>query len=143
MADHDHASSKLTRNQSLVLNALNFSHTPLSAYSILDQVRRDGMRAPLQVYRALEKLVELGMVHKLESLNAFVACSHPKCASHVVAAFEICDGCENVLEIADDKLNSILQDLAGQHAFRSRKTVVEMRGICDECNRASKTNIAN
>ncbi len=134
MADHVHKSDTLTRNQDLVYKALGFANTPMSAYAILDQVREDGMRAPLQVYRALEKLVELGMVHKLESLNAFIACSHPKCSSREVAAFEICDDCENVLEIADDRLNTVLHELADCHSFSPRKTVVEMRGICKACS---------
>ncbi|MCB1460156.1 MAG: transcriptional repressor, partial [Nitratireductor sp.] len=77
---HDHGDSGsdgLTRNQLLVLNALVAAGGPLSAYGILDQLREEGFRAPLQVYRALEKLVDQGKVHRLESLNAFVACSHP------------------------------------------------------------------
>jgi len=74
--DHGRAPSDLTRNQSLVFGALSRAEGPLSAYTILDQLRDDGFRAPLQVYRALDKLVETGMVHRLESLNAFVACSH-------------------------------------------------------------------
>ncbi len=76
--------SDLTRNQSLVFNALDGASGPLSAYDILDKLRADGFRAPLQVYRALDKLVEYGMVHRLESLNAFVAC-----ATAVSTAFSV------------------------------------------------------
>src|SRR5690606_5865135 len=61
----------LTRNQELVLGALNGSGGRLSAYDILDRVRGKGIRAPLQVYRALDKLVERGLAHRLESLSAF------------------------------------------------------------------------
>ena len=68
------ADLKLTRNQQLVYDALTGAKTPLSAYTLLDQLRDAGFRAPLQVYRALEKLIEIGQVHRLESINSFVAC---------------------------------------------------------------------
>ncbi len=88
----------LTRNQSLVFNALVESDGPLSAYTLLDRLREHGFRAPLQVYRALDKLVEFGMVHRLESLNAFVACAHPHdgCSGHGTVAFMICNTCGHV-----------------------------------------------
>ena len=66
----------LTKNQSLVFETLQRADQPISAYTILDRLRDHGFRAPLQVYRALDKLVEAGLVHRLESLNAFVACAH-------------------------------------------------------------------
>src|SRR5690606_9624291 len=77
----------LTRNQTLVLDALEKADAPLSAYTILDRLRGDGLRAPLQVYRALEKLLSAGLVHRLESLNAFVACARPHCHAHGMIAF--------------------------------------------------------
>ena len=86
----------LTRNQSLVFDALVGSDGPLSAYTLLDRLREHGFRAPLQVYRALDKLVEFGMVHRLESLNAFVACAHASescCHDHGTVAFAICNSC--------------------------------------------------
>ncbi|MCC2690339.1 MAG: zur, partial [Rhizobiaceae bacterium] len=64
--------TKLTRNQQLVLARLEAASGPVSAYGLLDQLRDDGFRAPLQVYRALEGLIKGGLVHRLESLNAFV-----------------------------------------------------------------------
>ena len=66
----------LTKNQSLVFDVLTRAEQPISAYTILDRLREHGFRAPLQVYRALDKLLEAGLVHRLESLNAFVACAH-------------------------------------------------------------------
>ena len=89
------AKQDLTKNQSLVLDALSGAHGPLSAYTILDQLRDHGLRAPLQVYRALEKLLEYGLVHRLESLNAFVACRHPHCGDDSTMAFAICETLRN------------------------------------------------
>lgn len=133
MNDHHHDATNLTRNQSLVMGALETADGPLSAYSILDRLREHGFRAPLQVYRALDKLVEAGMVHRLESLNAFVACSHPGCETHETTAFMICDTCGGVGEITDTALAERLKTLALAAEFVLRKSTIELRGICRQC----------
>lgn len=133
MSEHVHATSDLTKNQSLVMGALSRAEGPLSAYTILDHLRDHGFRAPLQVYRALDKLVEFGMVHRLESLNAFVACSHPGCDSHETMAFMICENCGQVAEITDDQLTTRLKKLAQDVKFALKKTTIELRGICSTC----------
>lgn len=134
---HSHgAVGELTRNQSLVLDALSQADGPLSAYSILDQLRDDGFRAPLQVYRALEKLVSLGFVHRLESLNAFVACSHEACTSHSHAGqtvFMICNDCGGVREAADADLAAMIAVLAARTGFGLTGATVELRGQCEKC----------
>lgn len=137
MQRHEHGTKDLTRNQSLVHNALKTSKGPLSAYEILDQLRDEGIRAPLQVYRALDVLVKYGMVHRLESLNAFIACSHPKCEAHDVSVFGICDDCSTVFEIADTGLEVALKHLAQVHSFNANKAMVELRGQCQACQQAS------
>ncbi|MCB1470463.1 MAG: transcriptional repressor, partial [Rhizobiaceae bacterium] len=91
---------ELTKNQALVFGVLSKAEGPLSAYSMLDQLREHGFRAPLQVYRALEKLVEFGLVHRLESINSFVACTHPHDHSHGLIAFAICEACGAVDEFS-------------------------------------------
>lgn len=123
----------LTKNQSLVMGTLTRTDGPLSAYSILNQLRDQGLRAPLQVYRALDKLVELGLVHRLESLNAFVACRHPGCDGHETIAFMICERCGQVAEIGDDSLTRQLDGLSKDVKFLLRKTTIELRGVCIEC----------
>jgi Fur family zinc uptake transcriptional regulator len=130
----DHASrAELTRNQALVFDALSRAHAPLTAYTILDQLRAEGFRAPPQVYRALEKLVEIGMVHRLESINAFVACSHPGCGEHATVAFTICDLCGQVSELNDHALSHALKGIALEADFALRKSTVELRGRCGKC----------
>ena len=69
-------SSKLTNNQQTVLNLLEKSKEPLKAYAILYDTQKKGIKAPLQVYRALDKLIEIGKVHKIESKNSYMACEH-------------------------------------------------------------------
>jgi Fur family transcriptional regulator, zinc uptake regulator len=128
-----HAKDDLTRNQTLVLGALNTSKAPLSAYAILDALRGEGLRAPLQVYRALEKLVELGFVHRLESLNAFVACQHVGCGGVDSVAFAICGTCGKVDEVQDANLSQELKLVSVKTGFALAHSVVELRGTCARC----------
>ncbi|MCA1300132.1 Fur family transcriptional regulator [Stappia indica] len=123
----------LTRNQSLVYDVLNGSDAPLSAYSILDALRGEGFRAPLQVYRALEKLRAYGLVHRLESLNAFVACSHPDCAGHETAGFAICEKCGKVSEFAEERIAAPIRDWAKAEGFVLAGSTIELRGLCRDC----------
>ena len=135
-AEHVH-DLKLTRNQSLVLSVLEQSHQPLSAYGILDRLRAQGLKAPLQVYRALDKLMEIGLVHRLESLNAFVACSDPHDhAAHVggVTAFAICEDCGSVTEFHDAGIEGRLSTWQKSERFRPEKTTIEIRGHCRACS---------
>ncbi|MDC3123083.1 transcriptional repressor, partial [Alphaproteobacteria bacterium] len=66
---HSKKSQSLTKNQKIVLNLLQNSGEALKAYSILDSLKKEGLKSPLQIYRALDKLVELGKIHKIESRN--------------------------------------------------------------------------
>ena len=133
MSAHPQDISDLTKNQSLVYGALSKTDGPLSAYTILDNLREHGFRAPLQVYRALDKLVEFGMVHRLESLNAFVACRQPECDTHETVAFTICETCGQVDEVADGTLTEQLKRLAREAGFALKKSTVELRGLCRAC----------
>ena len=89
----------LTKNQKIVLDLLRSSGEPLKAYSILDSLKKEGLKSPLQIYRALDKLVELGRIHKIESRNAFVACKNENCEISKATAFSICENCEKITEI--------------------------------------------
>lgn len=131
---HEHAKpTDLTRNQELVMGALNGAPAPLSAYDILDLLRAEGLRAPLQVYRALDKLVERGLAHRLESLNAFVACADEHCHRKGLIAFAICESCGKVDEFADAVIEQRLGDWAGKTGFKVERTTMEIRGRCAAC----------
>lgn len=126
----------LTKNQQKVLEKLEVATGPLSAYTLLDQLRDEGFRAPLQVYRALESLMKDGFVHRLESLNAFVACSEPHDHSHHnhrMTAFAICDTCGQVTEISDETIGKQLDQWVGSTGFVAKKAVIEFRGTCAKC----------
>jgi Fur family zinc uptake transcriptional regulator len=125
----------LTRNQQLVLDRLVTSGTPLSAYALLDALRGEGLRAPPQVYRALDKLVEAGLVHRIESLNAFVACAVPAAHGGETILFMLCERCGAVDEFADEEVARRLDRLARDRGFRAENRIVEIRGSCSDCAR--------
>jgi Fur family transcriptional regulator, zinc uptake regulator len=123
----------LTRNQTLVLDKLTKNDQPMSAYTLLDELRGDGLKAPLQVYRALDKLVAQGRVHRLDSISAFMACQHPDCQTHAATVFMICEKCGKVSETADAAVAKALTGIARAEGFAIEKTSVELRGSCGKC----------
>lgn len=128
----------LTDNQQRVLTTLQQAQRPLSAYALLDILRAQGLRAPAQVYRALERLVQQGLVHRLETLNAYVTCNHPRdCRNGGVTAFAICDSCGHIDEIVDIDLGNCLGRWVKHSAFSMRDSTIELRGTCAGCQRAS------
>jgi Fur family zinc uptake transcriptional regulator len=140
-------SPELNKNDKKVLSALGRSVKPLSAYDILDRARSDALKAPVQVYRALEKLSSRGLVHRIEALNAFVACSdcnHPghdhQDAGHVHAqhrpGFVICRDCGSVREFEDERLAGIAEEAAGGD-FSVELVSLEVFGLCAACRAAA------
>ena len=127
-------SHELTKHQSLVLNALAREENPASAYTLLDHLRAEGLRAPQQVYRALDKLIEYGLVHRVETLNSFVACAHPHDHRHGLVVFAICDQCGQVEEFSDQAIERRLKGWSKDHAFRMSKASVEMHGTWGRCD---------
>ena len=121
----------LTRNQQLVLECLSASPSALTAYDLLDRLRPAGLRAPVQVYRALETLGQRGLVHRIESLNAFVACCGH--AHQAAAGFAICDDCGEVAEFSFPAGEAGLKSLAGESGFETRHMTVELHGRCKAC----------
>ena len=95
----NHKEEFLSKNQQIIFDFIEKAKEPLKAYSILFNVQKKGIKAPLQVYRALDKLVEIGKIHKVESRNAFIACKSSSCEISQATAFSICNKCENVSEI--------------------------------------------
>jgi len=125
---------QLTPHQALVLKTLLRLKVPSSAYGLLDQLREQGVRAPQQVYRALDKLIEYGLVHRLDSLNAYVACTHPHPHTHGLAAFAICGHCGQAEEIASEAVTKQLKSWSRSHAFKLESATIEMRGTCAHCS---------
>lgn len=128
---------ELTRNQSLVLDQLSAASGPMSAYDILGELQPKGIKAPLQIYRALDKLLEKGLAHRLESLNAFVACAEPHCHLSGLIAFAICEACGHVAEFSDNVVRERLDLWSKNEGFTPSRTTVEIRGTCLGCSAAA------
>jgi Fur family zinc uptake transcriptional regulator len=115
-----------------VLEILLQDHCALGAYTILDRLREDGFGSqPPVAYRALDFLVANGLAHKIERLNAFIACVHPS-HSHT-PAFMICRLCDAVAEAQSCPARGALGDAARATGFRIERTVVEAEGVCPTC----------
>jgi len=123
----------MTQNETLVYTLLCQADRPLSAYNILDALRDKGIRAPLQVYRALDKLVERGAVHRIESVNGFVACQLHDCGGSEVSIFMLCTQCERANEFTDASIDKTLQALGDDRKFQAAHKVIEITGLCADC----------
>ena len=123
----------LSKNQQIVLDIIEKAKEPLKAYSILFNVQKKGIKAPLQVYRALEKLIKLGKIHKVESRNAFVACKNSYCRISKATAFSICESCEKVTEINNSKISKYLSNFAEKAGMEYKKYNLEFFGLCKKC----------
>ena len=124
----------LSKNQQIVFDIIEKAKEPLKAYSILFDVQKKGIKAPLQVYRALDKLVEIGKIHKIESRNAFVACKNSSCQLSKATAFSICEKCEEVSEISDKNLSKYLKSFQDKAGMKFKKYNLEFFGLCKKCS---------
>lgn len=114
------------------LEILLQEHRALGAYEMLDRLRDSGFGSqPPVAYRALEFLVSNGFAHKIERLNAFVACAHPG-ANHS-PAFMICRSCDSVAEAQSAPARGTLGDAARAAGFQIERTMVEAVGLCPTC----------
>ena len=128
---------RLTEIRARVLGLVADAGKPIKAYDLLDKVREGegaGAAAPPTVYRALDFLLANGFIHKLESVNAFVACHHPNAAQHS-APFLICDGCHKAVELEDDHVVATLDAQARALGFSPQTQTLEVHGLCAECAR--------
>ena len=123
----------LSKNQKIVLDMIEKSNQPMKAYSILFNVQKKGIKAPLQVYRALDKLVEIGKIHKIESRNAFIACQNSSCQVSKATAFSICESCEKVTEINNSSLSKYLSNFKDKAGMKYSKYNLEFFGLCKKC----------
>ena len=123
----------LSKNQQIIFDLIDKSNEPMKAYAILFNVQKKGIKAPLQVYRALDKLVEIGKIHKIESRNAFIACQNSSCQVSKATAFSICESCENVTEINNASLSKYLSNFKDRAGMKYSKYNLEFFGLCKKC----------
>ncbi len=125
----------LTKNQQTVLNLLESSKEPLKAYAILFDIQKKGIKSPLQVYRALDKLIEIGKVHKIESKNSYIACKHEDCTSKTSTSFLICEICDKVIELKKNNLSKYFLKQSEKSNFKYTKHNLEIYGECKTCKK--------
>lgn len=124
--------ARLTALRRRVLEIVWESGAPLGAYDVLERMNAQGGRnAPTTAYRALDFLLAHGLIHRIESLNAFVGCPMPADAHK--AQFFICRECNNVLETHNEKIGEAIEADATQSGFQVEALVVEIRGRCLRC----------
>jgi Fur family zinc uptake transcriptional regulator len=152
--EHDHASCvdmavdkarelckdksvKLTPLREAVLRVLLSTHKALGAYDIIENLKSGGREvAPISAYRVIDVLVEAGLVHRLESKNAYFAClsDHDDERSLLVL---ICEGCARVAEAEAHEAWKAIAELTRSSGFRVNNTVLEIQGYCAECGKKS------
>jgi len=127
--------ARLTPLRRQVLELVWSSHAPIGAYEILELMIKDedtGSRpAPPTVYRALDFLKAQGLVHRIESLNAFAGCAHPE-APHD-AQYLICEACGNAVELEIAGLAGQIRKAAAKEGFTVDDQTVEIKGCCGNC----------
>ncbi len=123
---------RLTPIRAQVLGLIARYGKPIKAYELLEQMKSAvGANAPPTVYRALDFLIGNGFIHKLASINAYVACHHPS-IQHTVP-FLICDSCQSALELEDESIAEALNAKAEALGFVPRAQILEVHGTCKQC----------
>ena len=130
---------RLTRVRRLVLDFLLHTRVPVKAYDILDALRRDAPKAltPASIYRALDFLLQEGLVHRVGTLNAYVACAETCSESckqrHAPVFMLVCPGCRKSREINDPDLYQTIFSTMQRQGFQLQGDTVELTGICPGC----------
>lgn len=131
--------ARLTDLRREVLELILSAEGPLTAYVLLDQLKQTRSAAPPTIYRALDFLLEQGLIHKLERLNAFLACIDDDPLSHNHAAqFLICRNCHSVRELEDRKISDAVEHAAETIGFVPELTTIEVEGLCADCAATAK-----
>lgn len=123
---------RLTPQRQRVLELVWQEHKPVGAYELLERLREDGVKAaPPTVYRALEFLLAHGLIHRIESLNAYTGCTAPGTPHH--GQFLVCSECQHVAELDEPAIDHQLDESARRHGFEIKHQTVEICGLCPRC----------
>lgn len=138
----DRAGLRLTATRRRVLELIWTHRMPVGAYQLLDELAAErGRVAPPTVYRAIDFLLVHGLIHRIESLSAFVGCARPRRphAGH----FLICRGCGAAAELEDGRIDAALREGAERFGFRVEQQTVELRGLCPTCEDSGDPCVAH
>jgi Fur family zinc uptake transcriptional regulator len=127
---------RLTPQRQRILELVWREHKPVGAYELLERLREAGVKAaPPTVYRALEFLLAHGLIHRIESLNAYTGCTAPGTPHR--GQFMVCRQCQHVVELDDSAINDRLDARARQLGFTIEHQTVEISGLCQQCREAN------
>jgi Fur family zinc uptake transcriptional regulator len=127
--------ARLTPLRRRVLQVLAESHSPLGAYEIVERLKKTREPVPaMSVYRALDFLLSEGLIHRIESQNAFLACIHGHETKDIVL-FLLCERCKRVAEVTSGALGRDLSQAARGVGFSARGRVLEVSGLCNTCKK--------
>lgn len=135
--------AKLTELRQQILLLIWKNHKPLGAYTLIEQLSEQTQRriAPPTVYRTLEFLLDLGLIHRINSLNAYIGCTQPH--SHQTQPdqavdkrnyFLICKECHHTQEIIDVGLADKIKSVSQHFTFTPQEQWLEITGLCGECS---------
>ncbi len=132
--------ARLTPLRYRVLKLIWRGHAPVGAYDLLARLsdkrgtaKERGPAAPPTIYRALEFLLAQGLIHRIESLNAYVGCVHPDGAHG--SQFLICGECGSAAEVHDPRVDAAVARRAEELGFAVRRKTIEVEGVCPPCQR--------
>jgi len=115
-----------------VLELVWRQHKPVGAYELLEALQQqEGRTAPPTVYRALDFLQQLGLVHRIASLNAFVGCANP--GEPHDGQFLICETCRSLTELEVPAITRAIEQGAAASGFEARRHTIEIMGLCPGC----------
>lgn len=124
--------ARLTAQRQQILELVWQEHKPVGAYELLERLRDAGVKAaPPTVYRALEFLLGHGLIHRIESLNAYTGCTAPGTPHH--GQFLVCSQCRRVAELDEQDINHQLDASARRIGFEIERQTVEISGLCPGC----------
>lgn len=124
--------ARLTKVRLRVLELIWQSHKPMGAYDLLGILASEGFNpAPPTVYRALDFLLDLGLIHRLHSLNAFTGCDHP--TTEHPSCFFVCEQCGQAQELADEKLQALTAQVETLLGVKVNRQLTELSGLCPAC----------
>lgn len=122
---------RLTALRRRVLELVWGQHKPIGAYDLLEYLREEGRAAPPTVYRALDFLQQLGLVHRLASLNAYVGCAVP--GEPHDGQFLICESCRSLAEMDVSSITRAIEESALESGFTPHRHTIEIMGLCPSC----------
>lgn len=128
--------ARFTELRRRVLELIARAGKPLGAYALLDELKADDAEAnrkaaPPTVYRALDFLLQHGLVHRIASHNTYIICDHP--GHRHAGLFLVCSECGAVAELDSHAVSEAVNTVAKQQGFRIQEENMELTGLCQRC----------